>query len=68
MPGGYFLATVGAERWTGIEDYFGAPMFWDHADRETYLRWLTDAGLAPIWDRFIPEGSVGHTLVLARAV
>jgi SAM-dependent methyltransferase len=65
--GGYLLAIVGFERWTGIEDYFGTPMFWDHADRETYLAWLTEAGLSPLWDRFVPEGNVGHTLVLARA-
>ncbi|HVD30173.1 MAG TPA: class I SAM-dependent methyltransferase [Methylomirabilota bacterium] len=67
-PGGYLLAIVGFERWTGIEDYFGAEMFWDHADRETYLSWLTEARLAPLWDRFVPEGNVGHTLVLAQAV
>jgi len=67
-PGGYLLAIVGFERWTGIEEYLGAPMFWDHADRETYLAWLTEAGLTPLWDRFVPEGSVGHTLVLARAI
>jgi len=67
-PRGYLLAIVGFERWTGIEDYHGAPMFWDHADRETYLAWLADAGLAPIWDRFVPEGNVGHTLVLAQAI
>lgn len=67
-PGGYLLAIVGFKRWTGIEDYLGAPMFWDHADRETYLAWLTEAALAPVWDRFVPEGSVGHTLVLAQAV
>ena len=66
-PGGYLLAIVGFERWTGVEDYLGAPMFWDHADRETYLAWLNEAGLAPVWDRFVPEGSVGHTLVLAQA-
>lgn len=66
-PAGYLLAIVGAERWTGTEDYLGAPMFWDHADRETYLAWLTDAGLAPLWDRFVPEGSGGHTLVLTQA-
>ena len=66
-PRGYFLAIVGFERWTGVEEYLGAPMFWDHADRETNLRWLTQAGLAPVWDRFIPEGTVGHTLVLAQA-
>jgi cyclopropane fatty-acyl-phospholipid synthase-like methyltransferase len=26
-PGGYFLAIVGAEQWTGIEHYLGADMF-----------------------------------------
>jgi AraC-like DNA-binding protein len=31
-PGGYFLAIVGAEDWTGVEHYLGADMFWDHAD------------------------------------
>ncbi|MDP9283124.1 MAG: class I SAM-dependent methyltransferase [Chloroflexota bacterium] len=67
-PGGYLLAIVGFERWTGIEDYFGAAMFWDHADRATYLAWLTEAALAPVWDRFVPEGNVGHTLVLAQAM
>jgi SAM-dependent methyltransferase len=66
-PGGYLLAIVGAGRWTGTEDYLGASMFWDHADTSTYLRWLEAAGLEPIWDRFIPEGGAGHSLVLARA-
>jgi SAM-dependent methyltransferase len=66
-PGGLFLATVGADRWTGTDGYLGAPMFWDHADTVTYLRWLQTAGLAPMWHRFIPEGNSGHTLVLARA-
>jgi SAM-dependent methyltransferase len=65
-PGGYLLAIVGAGRWTGTECYLGASMFWDHADTSTYLRWLGAAGLEPIWDRFIPEGSSGHSLVLAR--
>ncbi len=67
-PAGYLLAIVGSERWTGIEDYLGAPMFWDHADRDTYLAWLTETGLAPLWHRFVPEGSGGHTLVLAQAI
>lgn len=66
-PAGHLLAIVGAQRWTGIEDYFGAPMFWDHEDRDTYLGWLKAAGLAPVWDRFVPEGNAGHTLVLAQA-
>ena len=67
-PGGHFLATVGADRWTGTEQYLGATMFWDHADTDTYLHWLEAAGLAQIWHRRIPEGESAHSLVLARAM
>jgi SAM-dependent methyltransferase len=66
-PGGYFLAIVGAGRWTGTEHYLGADMFWDHADTATYLRWLPEARLTPLWDRFVPEGDSGHSLILAQA-
>jgi 2-polyprenyl-3-methyl-5-hydroxy-6-metoxy-1,4-benzoquinol methylase len=65
--GGYLLAVVGVGAWTGVEDYFGAEMFWDHADTSTYLEWFEEAGLRPVWDRFVPEGDHGHTLVLAQA-
>lgn len=66
-PGGYFLAIVGASRWTGTQPYLGADMFWDHADAETYLRWFEAARLTPLWRRYIPEGHSGHTLILAQA-
>jgi SAM-dependent methyltransferase len=66
-PGGYFLAIVGAGQWTGTAPYLGADMFWDHADTATYLRGLRAARLTPIWNRYIPEGSSGHALVLAEA-
>lgn len=65
--GGAFMATLGAGEWTGTEDdWFGATMYWSHADRDTYLRWLEGAGLIVSWHRFVPEGDGGHTLVLAR--
>jgi ubiquinone/menaquinone biosynthesis C-methylase UbiE len=66
-PGGYFLAIVGAGRWTGTAPYLGAGMFWDYADAASYLRWLQAARLTPIWNRYIPEGNSGHALVLAEA-
>jgi SAM-dependent methyltransferase len=66
-PGGFFLAIVGAGRWTGTEPYLGASMFWDHADTAAYLSWLQAARLTPIWNRHVPEGNSGHTLVLATA-
>jgi len=65
VSGGLLLAIVGHEQWTGTEQYLGAQMFWDHADAATYKRWLQDAGFSIVWDRFIAEGSSGHTLVLA---
>lgn len=66
-PGGYFLAIVGAGSWTGTEHYLGADMFWDHADTDTYLRWLAAARLSPVWSRYVPEGDSGHSLILAQA-
>jgi trans-aconitate methyltransferase len=63
---GYLMAIVGAQRWTGVEDYMGAQMFWDHADTDTYLAWLGQAGLEPLWHRYVPEGASGHTLLLAQ--
>jgi SAM-dependent methyltransferase len=65
-PNGYLLAIVGHEQWTGIEDYMGASMCWDHADAATYLEWFEEVGLAVRWHRYIPEGTSGHTLVLAQ--
>ncbi len=66
--GGHLLATVGSGAWTGTEkDWLGAPMYWSHADRANYVAWLEQIGFEILWTRFIPEGSEGHTLVLARA-
>jgi SAM-dependent methyltransferase len=71
QPGGYLLATLGADMWTGTEEDWlgvaGGTMYWSHADRETYERSLQEAGFSVIWTRFVPEGDGGHTLVLARA-
>ena len=66
-PGGYLLATVGSGAWTGTEDdWHGAPMYWSHADRSTYVAWLEETGFEVRWTRFVPEGTGGHTLVLAK--
>lgn len=66
--GGVAMLIVGVGAWTGTEeDWLGATMYWSHADRETYLGWLSAAGFSVVWDRFVPEGDGGHTLILARA-
>ena len=69
-PGGHLLITVGQSAWTGGEANWlgvvGGDMYWSHADRATYLRWLEEAGLQLLWERFIPEGNGGHPLLLLR--
>src|SRR2546428_504968 len=59
-PGGYLLATVGSGAWTGSEgDWLGAPMYWSHADRGTYLTWLEGTGFAGPGMSLVPQGSGG---------
>lgn len=68
-PGGVLIASVGHRAWTGTEEDWlgvsGADMWWDHADAATYRQWLADAGLVVEDERFVPEGSGGHTFVVA---
>ena len=65
--GGIVMAIVGHEAWTGVEEYFGAPMFWARADAATYETWFREAGFEVLSTRFYPEGDSGHALVVARA-
>lgn len=71
-PSGYFMGTVGHQAWTGTEqnwlDVEDATMYWSHADAETYRQWLVQSGFRVCWTHFVPEGSGGHTLILAQAV
>jgi SAM-dependent methyltransferase len=60
-PGGAFLSVLGWGRWTGkAKDWFGATMFWSHADQETYQRWLQEAGFKIVRKALIKEGKGGH--------
>lgn len=69
-PESLFLLSAGQLEWTGEEANWlgvdGANMYWSHADRDTYIQWLEETGFVIIWDKFIPEGDVGHSLMLAR--
>ena len=68
--GCWLMATLGAGRWTGIEENWldaGATMYWSHEGADTNRRWLEEAGFEIEWERFVPEGKGGFILVLARA-
>jgi 2-polyprenyl-3-methyl-5-hydroxy-6-metoxy-1,4-benzoquinol methylase len=67
-PGGLFVATVGHSAWTGTESNWlggGADMWWSHPEAATYRSWIESAGLTIDDERFVPEGTGGHTLFAA---
>jgi 2-polyprenyl-3-methyl-5-hydroxy-6-metoxy-1,4-benzoquinol methylase len=67
-PGGILVATAGHTAWTGTDrDWLGggAEMVWSHPDAATYRAWLESAGLTIDDERFVPEGTSGHTLFVA---
>lgn len=69
-PGGWLLAVVGRDPWTGIEPDFrgaGVPMYWSYADVHRYRRWLAEAGFAIAEEGRQPrEGVPGFAVMLAR--
>jgi SAM-dependent methyltransferase len=68
-PGGLFVATTGYGAWTGTEEnWLGGrvPMWWSHADVDTYRSWISEAGLAVDREEFVPEDDGGHALFWAR--
>jgi len=67
QPGGSLMVTVGHQAWTGYKEaWYGAPMYWSHADEAMYLTWLQEIGFTMLWTRFIPGGDSGYVLVLGR--
>jgi hypothetical protein len=67
-PGGILLITVGSTAWTGTEDdWYGAPMFWSHGDRDSYASTLDARGFTVLEEWSIPEGDGAHAAFLARA-
>lgn len=71
VPGGWLLAIVGRDPWTGVEEDFrgvaGVRMYWSYADVHRYRRWLAEAGFAVVEEGRQPEKGVpGYAVVLAR--
>ena len=69
-PDGYLLLAAGHTAWTGKESNWlgveGGDMYWSQVDRATYIQWLEASGFVVLWDRFIPEGDGGHTLLFSK--
>jgi SAM-dependent methyltransferase len=62
-PGGLFVVILGQGRWTGREkDWFGAEMFWSHADHDTYRRWLQKIGFKILLHKPVKEAKPGKAV------
>jgi SAM-dependent methyltransferase len=70
VPGGWLLAVLGRDPWTGLEPDFrgsGLPMYWSYADVHRYRRWLAEAGFTIAEEgRQPPKGEPGFAVMLAR--
>ena len=69
VQGGLFVSIVGHGAWEGTaRGWLGSrsPMFWSHVGGATYRRWLRGADFTIVHWEYVPEGSGGHDLVLAR--
>ena len=65
--GGYFLAIVGAQRWTGIGPTSAPTCSGSMPTPPATCAALRAAQLRLPWHRHVPEGDSGHSLILAKA-
>lgn len=70
-PGGWLIATVGQEPWTGVETDWrgvrGASMYYSHGAAEHYRAWFAEAGLEIVEQGREPRsGNPGYAMLLAR--
>jgi len=70
-PGGAALLCMGAGEWTGVEEFYGAPMYWSHFDAATNLEMMRECGFEVlrselVGDNLDPELGSEHLFVLGR--
>jgi len=71
VPGGRLVAIVGKYAWTRIEPDFrgvrGVPMYWSHADVQTYRKWFQQAGFTIEAEGSEPRnGNPGYAVLIGR--
>lgn len=71
VPGGWLIATVGQEPWTGTEENWrgvrGARMYYSHAGVAQYREWFGAGGLTLIEQGREPKhGNPGYAMFLAQ--
>lgn len=71
VPGGWLLVVTGKWARTEVEPDFrgvpGVPMYWSHADADTYREWLERSGFEIVEAGSEPrDGNPGYAVFLAR--
>jgi 2-polyprenyl-3-methyl-5-hydroxy-6-metoxy-1,4-benzoquinol methylase len=65
-PGGALLLSCGRQKWEGIGEFHGAPMFWSHPHPKETRRSVLDAGFELDFAEVREHGGEHHYWVLAR--
>ena len=63
---GVLLFSSGRGAWEGIEDFYGARMFWSHPDPEVTRQLVMDAGFSVIMSEVQEHGGEKHYWVMAK--
>jgi len=58
-PGGLLLLSTGSEEWEGIEDFYGAVMYWSHYGPARYRDMLAN-GFEIVFEREVAMGGERH--------
>ena len=64
--GGLILVTMGSSEWEGIEDFYGAEMYWSHYGPEKNREIIERTGFEVILDEIDTSNKERHQVILAR--
>jgi ubiquinone/menaquinone biosynthesis C-methylase UbiE len=65
-PGGVLLFSSGRAEWEGVEEFYGAPMFWSHPHPKLTRKYVLDAGFELEFAEVRQHGGEHHYWVLAH--
>ncbi len=65
-PNGCLLASMGADEWTGVEEFHGVPMYWSHYAASTNTAFVAQAGFEILLDEIDSSGGEQHQIILAQ--
>lgn len=65
-PNAVMLICMGPDKWEGVDEYFGAKMFWSHYSSEESLKMLKKAGFEVISSKLLVIGGERQNWIFCR--